>query len=355
MIYDHISDAQKAPSIIALREDVYFLRFETLKLYAALAAVRRLIATGEVVPGKHTLIDSSSGIYALALASACHRYGLGCRIVASTTVTEGLRAQLELLGVQVDRMPQTDDLKLDQNRRVDLVRRLLAEDPDLYWIQQYHNSIHYLGYTELADSVLGQIPDQRLRVVGGVGTGASTGGLAGTLRERGRDVHLVGVQPFGSVSFGAEKIDDPEAIIAGIGSAIHFENVRHQYYDRMHWTEFSVAASGTVSLMREHGIFAGLSSGAAYLAAQWEYEQQARTTLILGPDTGHRYVEAVYSQHRKFPPAHELRPAVIESLEQLQRPWSVFDWDRRTLPEAVAAGSAEFDVDELIAPNALSQ
>lgn len=109
------------------------------------------------------------------------------------------------------------------------------------------------------------------------------------------DVHLVGVEPFGSVSFGSDDVDDPDMFIAGIGSAITFENIRHDYFDVIHWVTAALAGAAARELLRRHAIFAGLSTGAAYLAA--DYEVDDSPTVFLAADTGHRYVDAVFSAH----------------------------------------------------------
>jgi cysteine synthase A len=328
-IHEHITDAVKTPDLVRLAPNMVLVRFETLKVYAALGAVRSLLADGTVVRGQ-TLIDSSSGIYALALAMACKRYGLGCRIVASTTVDATMRAQLEILGATVDQMPPSDNLRLDQRRRVAKVKELLIADPDLHWMRQYHDPVHYLGYAELADLLRDALPGERLTVVGSVGTGSSTGGLAESLREQDAGVRLVGVQPFGSVSFGSDHLSDPQAIIAGIGSSIEFENVHHELYDRIHWLDFTHAMAATVGLLREHAVFAGLSTGAAHLAARWEADRDPdRTYVVLGPDTGHRYTEKVFARHREALNPNVLAPLEIDGLEELVQPWSTMDWQRR--------------------------
>lgn len=328
-VHEHITDAVKAPALVRLSPTVVLLRFETLKVYAALGAVRALLDAGVVRTGQ-TLVDSSSGIYALALAMACHRYGLRCHVIASTTVDDTLHAQLEILGVTVDRMPPSDDLRLDQNRRVARVRELLARHPDMHWMRQYHDPVHHLGYAEVADQVRLALPGQPLTVVGGVGTGASTGGLTRALRAHDPRVRLVGVQPFGSVTFGSERFTDPEAIIAGIGSAIPFDNVHHELYDRLHWLDFRHAMAATVGLLREHAVFAGLSTGAAHLAATWEAARDPeRTHLVIGADTGHRYTERVFARHREALDPAGLAPVEITSLEELAPPWATIDWARR--------------------------
>jgi cysteine synthase A len=329
-VHEHITDAIKAPDLIRLAPNAVLARFETLKVYAALGAVRTLLRRGTIAPGQ-TLIDSSSGIYALALAMACHRYGLRCHIVASTTVDDTLRVQLEILGVTIDQMPPSDDLRLDQERRVRRVRELLALRPGMHWMRQYHDAVHYAGYEEFAGLVRDALPlpNGELTVVGAVGTGSSTGGLVVPLRRQGLAVRLVGIQPFGSVTFGGERISDPEAIIAGIGSAIPFGNVRHDLYDTVHWVDFRHATAGAVALLREHAVFAGLSTGAAYLAAGWEAARHpAQTYLVLGADTGHRYAQAAYARHREAPDPRALKPHQITALAGLAPPWSVMEWRR---------------------------
>ncbi|MCE7002629.1 pyridoxal-phosphate dependent enzyme [Kibdelosporangium philippinense] len=331
LVHEHITDAIKAPDLIRLRDNVILARFETMKVYAALGAVRTLLDRGVVRPGQ-TLVDSSSGIYALALAMACHRYGLKCHIVASTTVDATMRAQLEILGATVDQMPPSQSLRLDQERRVHRVHQLLAQRPDVHWMRQYHDSVHYEGYKHLAELVSAAV-DGPLTVVGAVGTGASTGGLIEPLREKDPSVRLLGLQPFGSITFGSEGFTDPDAIIAGIGSSIWFDNVRHHLYDCLHWMDFRHAMAGTIGLLRDHAVFAGLSTGAAYLVAEWEAGSNPdRTHLVIGADTGHRYVDRVFARHREALDMESLRPLEITSLDDLTMPWSVMEWQRRPWP-----------------------
>nr|WP_232328493.1 cysteine synthase family protein [Kibdelosporangium sp. MJ126-NF4]CTQ89317.1 Cysteine synthase (EC 2.5.1.47) [Kibdelosporangium sp. MJ126-NF4] len=331
-MHEHITDAIKQPDLVRLSDNVVLARFETMKVYAALGAVRTLLDKGTVRPGQ-TLVDSSSGIYALALAMACHRYGLKCHIVASTTVDTAMRAQLEILGATVDQMPPSQSLRLDQERRVHRVHQLLAQQPDAHWMRQYHDSVHYEGYKHFAELITSALGDCPLTVVGAVGTGASTGGLVEPLRQTDPSVRLLGLQPFGSVTFGSEGFTDPEAIIAGIGSSIWFDNVRHHLYDCLHWVDFRHAMAGAVGLLRDHAVFAGLSTGAAYLVAGWEAARNPdRTHVVIGADTGHRYVDRVFAHHEQAPDTKSLRPREIMSLDDLAMPWSTMEWQRRTWP-----------------------
>jgi hypothetical protein len=125
-------------------------------------------------------------------------------------------------------------------------------------MQQYHDDIHYLGYGAVADLVDELVPSGRSASSVASARVPSTGAIAAYLRDRGRDVNLVGVQPFGSITFGAGHTHDPEMIIAGIGSSIEFRNVRHELYDRLHWVSFEYAMSAAVDLLRRRGTAAAL-------------------------------------------------------------------------------------------------
>lgn len=106
-----------------------------------------------------------------------------------------------------------------------------------------------------------------MELVAPVGSGASSGALALGLAASELDVHLTGVQPFGSVTFGSQDTEDPDMLIAGIGSSIEVRNVRHGLHREIHWVSAEVARAGAVSLCRDLALFAGLSSGAAYAVA----------------------------------------------------------------------------------------
>ncbi|MFD9306288.1 pyridoxal-phosphate dependent enzyme [Streptomyces sp. NPDC060048] len=324
----HIADAIGRPDLIRLDDRLVCLRFETMKVVSALAAVRHLLDTGAVRRGD-TLLDSSSGIYAYALALACHRHGMRCHIVGSATVDHTLRIQLAVLGATLEQMESCSDLKLDQKRRVERIHDILAEHPEYHWMRQYHDGIHYSGYRAVTDLIRESTVGDALTVVGGVGSGASTGALARYLREDSPDVELVGVQPFGSVTFGAGHLADPAIIIAGIGSSIPFGNVGHASYDTLHWISFDAALAGSVDLLRRHAVFAGLSTGAGYLAARWERDRSPeRTVLFIAADTGHRYVDTVYARHAEAAALDSLVPRTVASQADLALPWSRMRWDR---------------------------
>lgn len=328
-MFDHIADAIKTPDLVRLGPNLYVARFETMKVYSALVAVERLLQAGVVNKGE-TLLDSSSGIYAYALALACHKFGMKCHIIASKTVDRTLMVQLQILGATVEQVQPAATLKLDQSLRVARIQEILMNNPDVHWMQQYHDDIHYVGYESVADLIGQVLGTKPLSIVGGVGSGCSTGGIVKALRAMNNDVELIGIQPFGSVTFGGEHIEDPGIIIAGIGTSIPFRNVQHVLYDQIHWISFDYGLAGSVALLREHAIFAGLSSGCSYLAARREAALKPdRTILFIAPDTGHRYADAVFARHLEAKDIRTLVPKLASSINGLALPWSVMAWHRQ--------------------------
>jgi cysteine synthase len=331
-VFDHIADALKEPALIQLEDNIFVARFEAVKIYSALTAVERLLEIGVVKEGD-VLVDSSSGIYAYALALACHRYGMKCHIVGSKAIDEALYLQLEILGATVEQVAASGCLKFDQGARIERVQEIIRDRPGCHWMRQYHDPVHYLGYEAFADLVTKEIGTRELTVVGGVGTGAATGGLVSYLRKSDETVQLCGIQPFGSVTFGVGAVEDAAAVMAGIGGSLPFDNVHHELYDTVHWVSFEYGQSGCVELLRRHAVFAGLSSGASYLAARWEAGVRPEGRyLLIAADTGHRYASSVFAAHRQAPRLAQLAPKRIDRVDDLALPWSVLNWGRREAP-----------------------
>ena len=329
------------PTIIRLGNNLYVARFETMKIYSALIAVEKLLEKGLVQQGD-TLLDSSSGLYAYALALACHKFGMRCHIIASKTVGKTLMTQLQILGAKVEQLQVAATLKLDQSQRMIRIQQILQENPRIHWMQQYHDDIHYQGYHPIAEHIGKEVGLESLSLVGGVGSGCSTAGLIEVLRSDHHAIELIGVQPFGSMTFHSQHIEDPGIIIAGIGSAIYFKNVVHTHYDRIHWVSFSYGMSACIALLRQHAIFAGLSTGCNYLVAKQEAAcQPQRNFIFIAADTGHRYIDSVFAQHEQAQDIDTLFPRKIHSIEAMSMPWSMLDWSRKKLSSHVASCTHE--------------
>lgn len=75
-------------------------------------------------------------------------------------------------------------------------------------------------------------------------------------------------QPVDTLALPAAEYDDEDLAT--------FERL----YDVMHWVSFDAALAGSIDLLRKHAIFAGLSTGGAYLAARWELRREPRGPVL---------------------------------------------------------------------------
>ncbi|MDX2292321.1 MULTISPECIES: pyridoxal-phosphate dependent enzyme [Streptomyces] len=331
-MYKSFAEKLSEPDLIDLGDGIYVVRFEVMKVTSVYAAVKDLLDRGVIQPGQ-TLVDSSSGIYGHALALVCRALGLKAHIFASVAVDAAIRTQLKYLGATYTQVPSSGDdgLQHDQETRVRLVHAYMKEHPDAYWMQQYHDDVHYIGYESVANTIVKELGSTGITVVGGVGTGASTSAMSRYLRASCADVRVAGIQPFGSRSFGSEAIPLDGFIIAGIGSGIRFDNIDYSAYDDIHWINFDASAAGCRSLLSQTGVFAGLSAGAGWQVARYLRAENpdGGPIVFMAADPGHRYVERVFPPDGPIEQDPDFRPKVITDLADMAGPWSTMNWARR--------------------------
>ncbi|MFF2400846.1 pyridoxal-phosphate dependent enzyme [Streptomyces goshikiensis] len=330
-MYSSFAEKMSKPDLIDLGDGIYVLRFEVMKVTSVYSAVKDLLVRGVIRPGQ-TLVDSSSGIYGHALALVCRELGLKCHVFASVAVDDSIRTQLKYLGATYDQVAGgTGSLQHDQEVRVRLVHDYLRRHPDAYWMRQYHDDVHYVGYEHVANMLLKELGSAEMTLVGGVGTGSSTSAMSRYLRAGCPNVRVAGIQPFGSRSFGAEGFPLDGFIIAGIGSGIRFDNIDYSAYDDVHWLDFDVSAAGCRHLLSSTGVFAGLSAGAGWQAARHirRTRPDAGPVVFMAADPGHRYVQQVFPPDGPVAEDPDYRPVVITELDQMTGPWCTMNWGRR--------------------------
>jgi cysteine synthase A len=131
-------------------------------------------------------------------------------------------------------------------------------------------------------------------LIGTVGSGGSMCGIASYLRLMFPELMTVAVDTHGSVIFG-----QPDAgrkrILRGLGNSLMPRNVDHATFDWVHWVSAAEAFRATRQLHRDHTLFMGPTSGAAYLVADWWARQNPDAlAAVVFPDEGYRYQDTVY-------------------------------------------------------------
>ena len=334
-IFSSISDALVKPALIKLQERLYLLQFRIMKIVPAKFIIERALQLGRLRPGD-LVLESSSGTFALGLGIVCSENDLRFAIYTDPVIEADLRSHLELLGGEVFVSTRAAPSGGYQKARLDALMERLQSDKSAYWTRQYSNPDNANAYGALVNDLPKELGGS-LTIVGTVGSGGSTFGIIDRLRRGIPSAKLVGVDTFNSVLFGQT---DGHRLLRGLGNSVLPENVRHAAYDDVHWVSAEAAFIATRRLLKEHAIYAGPTTGAAYLAAKWHVRMHPEETVVtIGPDEGHRYARSVYDNDWMIangfnpnaePPEH---PALAAHPSLADGKWAWFPWGRRDYSE----------------------
>ncbi|GAA0333832.1 2,3-diaminopropionate biosynthesis protein SbnA [Streptomyces turgidiscabies] len=267
----------------------------SVKDRSALSMVLTRIRSGELVPGRSTLIESSSGNLAIGLAQICAYFGLRFICVVDARTTQQNLAILRAYGARVevvtDPDPVTGELLPMRLRRV---AELLASTPDSYWPDQYANPLnrqaHLTTMREIAEALDGRVD----HLILAAGTGGTLGGCAEYIRQSGLTTTVHAVDAVGSVLFG--RTAGCTRLVPGHGASIRPKLLRPSDADHVvHVTDLDCVV-GCRRLVRREAILAGGSSGAVVSALDRiapRLEPGSNVVLIL-PDGGDRYLDTIY-------------------------------------------------------------
>jgi cystathionine beta-synthase len=268
--------------------------------YRILEAYER---SGELKPGG-TVVESTSGNTGVGLAIACARKGYRAVFVMPDKMSQEKVQLLRAFGAKVVITP-TAVAPEDPRSYYSVARRIVAETANAVLANQYHNPAnpesHYLTTgPEIWEQTQGRVTD----LVIGMGTGGTITGVARYLREHGRRVRIVGVDPVGSLLHAAwhqggsvEGLETFAYKIEGIGEDFMPSTLDLSLVDEVIKVDDAEAFRWTRRLVREEGIFCGGSSGAALAGAIRAAEPLGpdRLIVVLFPDSGSRYLSKVFN------------------------------------------------------------
>lgn len=336
-----VVEALEQPRIAQLEDHVFAAAFSLMKLLPARFIIEEAEREGLLEPGCR-VIETSSGTFGLGLAMVCRSRGYDLSIVGDPIIDAALRRRLHMLGASVT-IVSGKALRVGvQQARLDRVERVRERYPRHFVPRQYDNPSNPRSYQRLADVIRETVGDVDC-LVATVGSGGSSCGTASALRESHPQLCLVGIDTPGSVLFGTPE---RSRLLRGLGSSVHPRNVDHRLFDEVHWLGAAEAFLMTRVLYRDHSLFMGPTSGAAYLVARWWAAKHPGARVVaLMPDEGHRYERTVYDDRwlsrvgalRSEPP---IAPVDVEHPDDVQDAgWSRLGWGRRSLREVVGGAT----------------
>jgi cysteine synthase B len=269
-----------SPRVKVLAKAEWFNPGGSVKDRPALNIIQNALANGDLSNGKR-LLDSTSGNMGISYATFGAALGIPVTFAIPGSASPERMVLLRALGAEIVLTDPTEG----SDGAILKARELAAEKPDLYWYaNQYNNPGNWQAhYKSTGPEILAQTDGQVTHFVAGLGTSGTLMGTGRYLREQSANIKIIAFQP-DAAFHGLEGLKHmPSAIKPGI-------------YDESFAGEplpvkTEAAHEMTLRLAREEGLFVGISSGAAAVAAL-EVASQLDEGLVvtLFPDAGYKYL-----------------------------------------------------------------
>ncbi len=243
----------------------------------ALSMIRHAEARGDIKPGD-TLIEATSGNTGIALAMAAAMKGYKMVLVMPAHMSDERRAVMKAFGAEIIPVSQTEGMEGAR----DLAERMERDGMGRV-LDQFANSdnprAHYEGTgPEIWRDTGGRVT----HFVSAMGTTGTIMGASQFLKEKNPAIRIIGVQPAAGSQIPGIRAW-PKAYLPKIYDA--------RRVDRVIEVTQQEAEDMTRRLAREEGIFGGISSGGAVVAAlRLSQELNNATIVTIICDRGDRYL-----------------------------------------------------------------
>lgn len=256
----------------------------------ALKMIEEAEKEGRLKPGG-TIIEPTSGNTGVGLAMVAASRGYRAVMVMPDTMSIERRKLLKAYGAEIVLTPGSEGMA----GSVSMAEKLYSENDNSIIAGQFVNPANYIAHMETTGPEIWEDTDGTVDVfVAGMGTGGTVTGTGKYLKKMNPDVHIVMVEPSDSPLVSEGK-SGPHGL-QGIGA-----NFIPDVFDRSICDEvITVSDDDAFDAMRKlaqvEGVFAGITSGAAYWAAvqiSKREEFRGKTVVALLPDTGERYLSLI--------------------------------------------------------------
>jgi cysteine synthase A len=266
----------------------------SIKDRAAYWILKRAAERGEICEAT-TVIESSSGNFATALAAFTHLIGLRFIPVIDPNISGTYESFLRRVCPTVVKVEDRDDTGGFLKTRLQMVKHLCATTPNAYWTNQYGNLDAMEAHYELtAGEICADFESLDLAFIG-VSTAGTIAGTSRRLKERYPKIRIIAVDTEGSVIFGGAP---RKRHIPGIGSSIVPQLLSHARIDDVVLISERETVAACRELLTVHGLFVGGSSGSAFAAIKRHASRMAGakcpTVLFLCADRGTPYLDTVF-------------------------------------------------------------
>ena len=255
----------------------------SIKDRAALFMIRDAESRGALKKGM-TIIEPTSGNTGIGLCMIGAYLGYRCIIVMPDTMSKERISLMKAYGAEVVLTPGAEGMAGSLKKADELKEELGGFIPS-----QFSNPANAEAHIiTTSREILEQVPDVDY-VVAGIGTAGTATGIGKGLRKYASKAKVIGVEPASSPLI-TEKRAGPHKI-QGIGANFVPDILDLDYIEKVVTVTDDDAIQYARRLVREEGILAGISSGAAVCAAlRLASETEGRKIVAILPDRGERYL-----------------------------------------------------------------
>jgi cysteine synthase A len=235
----------------------------SVKDRAALGIILDAEARGLLQPGG-TIVEGTAGNTGIGLTLIGHARGYHSVIVIPETQSREKIDLLRTLGAEVRTVPEKPYSSPDNYNHV---ARRLAEEKGWFWANQFDNIANRLAHYRTTGPEIWEATGGKVNAfVSAVGTGGTLGGTTLYLKERNPQIVVGCADPYGAAMWswftnGNTDTKDGDSFAEGIGQSRVTKNLEGIAVDAAWRIPDQDALTILYQLLREEGLFLGLSSG----------------------------------------------------------------------------------------------
>jgi cystathionine beta-synthase len=257
-------------------------------------------AKGQIKPGG-TVIEATSGNTGIGLALVCAIKGYKSIFVVTDKVSFEKINYLKAFGSDVIVVSNAVG-KDHPDYYITVAKKINKDTPNSIFMYQYSNPANpETHYKTTGPEIWEQTDGMITHFVAGIGTGGTISGVGKFLKEKNKEIQIIGADPYGSI-FKTYKetgklIEGEPYLVEGIGQDCLPNNVHFQYIDRIVNVSDIDSFYYARMLSRMEGIFCGGSTGTIVCAALELAKQLDENAVIvfIVCDTGERYLSKFHN------------------------------------------------------------
>lgn len=247
--------------------------------------------SGQLVPGKSTIIESTSGNTGIGLALAGALKGYRVIIVMPDSMSIERQKLMAAYGAEVVLTPGQAGVRGSVEKAGELAREI----PNSFIPAQFENPANPLAHEKTTGPEIWQDTEGQIDIfVAGVGTGGTLSGTGKYLKAQNPNIKIIAAQPAASPLLTGGQ-PGPHAI-QGIGANFIPQNYHAEIVDEVIDVPDDAAIETARELAARDGVLVGISSGCALWAAKslaLRPENARKTIVALLPDSGERYLSVL--------------------------------------------------------------